>query len=180
MIQLRLAHMKGSVLNQTMKTLTQKRLKEVFSYCPDSGEFTRIRKPGSKKYGCVSSTRSEGYVVIRVDNVLYKSHRLAFLYMQGEFPQFYVDHINGIKDDNRFCNLRLATAAENNQNLRKARGVSKILGATWNSAKMKWHAQVKFQGRNYHFGDFDTPEKAASAYREAKARLHPFSETTPS
>ncbi len=84
--------------------LTQERLKEVLSYNPETGIFTRnpgIR--GGEKVG----TNSHGYVSIMVDGYLYQAHRLAWLYMEGYMPEQEIDHISRKRDDNRWCNLRV-------------------------------------------------------------------------
>jgi HNH endonuclease len=50
---------------------------------------------------------SDGYRVIEIDETEYFAHDLAWLWMTGEFPKGQIEHINGIKDDNRWCNLRI-------------------------------------------------------------------------
>jgi hypothetical protein len=68
--------------------------------------------------------------------VLYREHRLAWLYMTGEWPTHEIDHINGDRVDNRFCNLREATASENRWNSRKrVNNTSGYKGVSWDSAK---------------------------------------------
>lgn len=85
--------------------LTQKRLKELLKYNPDSGAFrwrvswTRTRLPA----GCI---HSDGYRRIEIDGRRYLASRLAWLYMKGRMPENFVDHINRIRDDNRWANLR--------------------------------------------------------------------------
>ena len=81
-----------------------------------------------------------------------------------------VDHINGIRDDNRLCNLRLVTQRENDQNRRKARGYS------WNKGCSKWEAYIRVDGVLRYLGLFTTEAAARAAYLKAKARYHP---TTP-
>lgn len=88
-----------------METLTQKRLKELFTYNPGTGYLIRkigVRGKRSKagdRAGCVQ--KSTGYRLIRIDGKNYREHRLIFLYMTGEFPAEQVDHINRVRDDIR-------------------------------------------------------------------------------
>ena len=96
--------------------ITQERLQELLHYNPGSGEFTRRVSRGNSKVGSVAGYIGEGYIVIGVDDEYYSAHRLAFLYMEGEFPPDQVDHINTVRSDNRWCNIRRCTAKENNNN----------------------------------------------------------------
>lgn len=98
--------------------LTQERLKHLLRYNPETGVFTWLVLPKRTRSnkGDIFGTWDRGYFVGQVDGVLYKLHRLAFLYMTGAFPPEQVDHINGVRSDNRWCNLRVCNNAENNQN----------------------------------------------------------------
>lgn len=87
--------------------------------------------------------------------------------VHGHFPQDQLDHINEIKDDNRLCNLRECSSAENNQN-RAAKGY------TYSKSCSKWQAQIMIKGVSTYLGIFDTEERASSAYKAAKFVTHPF------
>jgi len=96
--------------------LTQARLKELLLYDPDTGEFAKIKWLRLGRSGIVSRGKnSVGYIQIRIDDVLYVGHRLAWLYTYGHFPKT-LDHINGDKSDNRICNIRLVTTSQNAMN----------------------------------------------------------------
>ena len=161
-----------------MQELTQARLKELVHYDPDTGVFTWRITQGRCKAGAVAGTRSTGdYWTIRVDRHRYSAHRLAFLYMAGKWPDDVVDHVNGMRNDNRWSNLREATRAENMQNMRRARVDNRVglLGAAWDKHANKWLARIKLNGKQRHIGYFATAEAAHAAYLTAKAELHPFS-----
>ena len=118
--------------------LTQAELQSKFIYNPSNGIFTRIQT--SKNAGCI---KSNGYVVISINYKTYTAHRLAWLYMYGEFPKNCIDHINNNRLDNRICNLREATKQENNRNsLKSIKNKSGIKGIHWNKARNKWVAQI--------------------------------------
>lgn len=122
----------------------------------------------------VGTINGEGYLVCRIDDKVYLLHRLAFLYMTGSVPS-EIDHINGVRTDNRFANLRAISRGENNQNRRHAQGNSKsgLIGAHWMKEKGRWYSQIKKGGKNHFLGYFDTKEAAHAAYIEAKKRIHP-------
>lgn len=154
--------------------LTQERLKYVFSYNPETGLFTRLvaisRK--SKVGEIVGTINKNGYTVIRLDNETNYCHRLAWLYMTGSYPTNHIDHINGNRSDNRFCNLRDVLEQINHQNIRKPHKDSKsgFIGVT--KDKKKWASYIYINGKQTRIGSFNTPEEAHAAYIEAKRVCH--------
>ena len=160
--------------------LTQSRLQEILHYDPETGDFTwavrtstRIRAGDTAGY-----LRTDGYRVIKVNGRLYRAHRLAWLYVYGVWPADQMDHRNGVCDDNRLCNLREATNAENHQNQAKYdNNRSGFMGVRWHSRALKWASQITFAGRQKHLGLFGTPQAAHAAYLAAKAKFHTFNPT---
>lgn len=158
-----------------MKELTAERLREVLDYDPDTGVFTRKVRTGNVKIGDVAgSFNGKGYIRIGIDGRLHRAHRLAWLYVTGEWPKDQIDHINGDRGDNRLANLREVNNAENQHNLRKARAdnTTGFLGVSPRYGKFR--AYIMVDGKNKHLGCFPTPEAAHAAYLEAKRGLHPF------
>lgn len=103
-----------------------KKLKKLISYDPETGLFTRLvsSRTGRALAGFVYTPKSwNTYQQIKIDGVQYNAHRLAWAFMTGEQPDV-IDHINGLRHDNRFINLRNSSHAANIQsaNARKARG----------------------------------------------------------
>ena len=153
--------------------LTAERLRELLHYDPETGVFTRLVRSGPAKVGDAAGTATtSGYIQIRVDGGQYLAHRLAFLCMTGEWPSQFVDHVNGVRDDNRWSNLRPATPSENLQNVRRARADSQtgLLGVSRD--RQRFRAQIKVDGQHIYIGTFDTPEQAHAAYLAAKRKLH--------
>jgi len=156
--------------------ITQERLKELFTYDPDTGDFLRlITTSHNAKKGSIAGCNSRGYLVFSVDGILNFAHRMAWLYVTGKLPSNHIDHINGIKKDNRFINLRDVTNAINTQNTREARPCNKstnLLGATLDKRRGTFRSQIKINGKNIFLGDYKTPEKAHEAYIQAKRKYH--------
>lgn len=157
--------------------LNQKILKSVLHYNPDTGVFTWVvRTSNSVKVGDVAGGLSRGYICIRVNNKIYKGHRLAWLYMTGCFPIDQIDHKNGARHDNRFCNLREATRSQNQHNVFKptANSTSELRGVSYRKDCEKYVAHIGVDGINKYLGLFNTPEEASAAYLKAKKIYHPF------
>lgn len=115
----------------------------------------------------------KGYFRVRIFGVYYKSHHLAWLYMTGEWPENHIDHKNLNKSDNRWNNLRIATASQNQANRRAGRNnTSGFKGVSWSKQAKKWRSRFKKDGKETHIGYFDTPEDASLAYSNAAKRIH--------
>lgn len=147
---------------------------------PESGRFYRKIQSGPNKAGSeTGSVDKNGYVQIVVKGHKVYAHRLAWFLTTGTWPVGSIDHINGCKSDNRLCNLRPATQAQNLQNQSPVGRKSKsgLLGAHWVSRKNKWTSLIGVSGKNIYLGYFDDPESAHKAYCEAKAQIHKFNPT---
>jgi hypothetical protein len=153
--------------------ITQTRLKELLHYNPETGVFTWLESRGSVKKGSIASTRYNNYLGMGVDGTTHYAHRLAFLYMEGAFPEFEADHINSDKIDNRWSNLRKATRSQNMRNVGvKKRSTSCIKGVRFIKKRNKWSARIRHHGKQHWLGVFDTAEHASEAYKNAADRYH--------
>ncbi len=157
--------------------LTAARLREVLSYNPQTGAFFwRVFRSGRAIPGqqAAREPRRSGYATVFVDGYLYAAHRLAWLYVTGEWPKGYIDHADGSKSNNVFSNLREATHRQNMENQRNAHRNNKtgLLGVTLHPKNRKYQARIQVDGRPQSLGYFQTPEEAHAAYLEAKRRLH--------
>lgn len=152
--------------------LTIERLRELVSYDPETGLFTRIRK--NTNSGCGWPDKA-GYFYLMVDSRTYAVHRLAWFYMTGNWPIGEIDHINSIRNDNRFCNLRDVDRVTNMQNERKARKNNKsgFMGVHWRADRSRWVANIRVDGKSIRLGSFKTAEEAEKAYVEGKRFHHP-------
>lgn len=157
-----------------VKLLTQARLRRLFNYDPETGVFVRRVRRGNKRAGSVAGVGDgKGYIRIMVDGTQYRAHRLAWLYVTGKWPRKQIDHVNCVKDDNRFDNLREASNTENSRNApTRADNTSGHKGVYWHVMSGKWMARITVDRRRVHLGIFAHLEDAAAAYVEASARLH--------
>jgi hypothetical protein len=154
--------------------LTQKELKELLHYDPNTGIFTWcINKRGCKIGNIAGYCDPKNYIIIGINGKLYGAHRLAWLYVYGIWPKDQIDHIDGNPNNNRISNLRECDNRGNQQNKTKQKNnKSGYLGVYF--YRNKWVAQIKHQKKVYHLGRYNTPEEAHDAYLRAKAKLHSF------
>ena len=154
--------------------ITQKELQEHLHYDTGTGIFTWLISPARNvkagdAAGCIDS---RGYIQIKIKGVLYRAHRLAWLYVHGHFPPNGADHKNLTKSDNWISNLRPATDLENQKNTGKqSNNTSGFKGVCWEKQAKKWKARCVVNGKDHYLGLFDVAAEA-SAVREAFAQRH--------
>jgi len=151
--------------------ITQERLKEILEYDLLTGLFTYKVSRGNKKAGSTAGSlhKTNGYIEITIDGKSYYAHRLVFLFMLGKMPDDQVDHINHIKEDNKWLNLREVTASENHHNRAKnSNNTSGTAGVGWNKASNKWYAAIYVEGKQKHLGYFTDLEEAIAERKQAE------------
>lgn len=139
--------------------LTQDYLKEILHYNPSTGAFvwTENKQWRQKKTGYMDK---DGYHIIMIDGRNYRAHRLAWLYVYGEFPPHQTDHINHDRADNRISNLRSVTNQENQMNRRFTGNSSGFRGVYWDKPREKWASKIKVNQKMINIGRFDSIEEA--------------------
>ena len=148
--------------------LTQARLKELFSYDEQTGLFKRHRRLGPKR-DIAGHIANKGYRQIMVDCKLYMAHRLAWLYAYGDHPKDFIDHINRNPDDNRICNLRLATSSQNQQNTKiRITNTSGVKGIGYIHSSKSWRARITKEHKTYDLGRFKSLQDAVKARQDAE------------
>ncbi len=157
--------------------ITQEYLQSLYHYDKNTGIFTRLISRNKRhKVGEIAGTKNfEGYSVIIIDGISYRAHRLAWLYIYGSMPKNQIDHINGIKDDNRICNLREVSNAENQQNRVNLNKNNKSGVTGIDMRKGKYRVRICIDYKSIHIGEYKNIEDAKVALYEAKRKLHPFS-----
>ena len=150
--------------------ITQQELKKLFSYNEETGIFTRLTRPcNSVKIGDVVGytkkyTDSLFYLVVEIKSKQHFLHRLAHLYVTGEFPDGAIDHIDGNGLNNKWGNLRVVDAVENGKNKKRYKNnESGYQGVSFYNLTKKWRAAISVDGKKKHLGYFGT-------FKEAKDR----------
>jgi len=115
------------------------------------------RYAGKRGFTCLDG---HGYLMGQIFGRAYKAHRVMWALKYGKWPENQIDHINGIRNDNRICNLKSVNQSENNRNM-KIRSDNKTgyVGVSFDAARGKWHAQINSR----IIGRFDSIEDAAAA-----------------
>jgi len=161
-----------------MTELTQERLKYLLDYEPETGIFRwRVSAPSrpkpGKRAGCLKETECGTYRVIRVDDRLYRSARLAWFYVHGRWPVGDTDHRDTDKLNDAIGNLREATRSQNNINgPAHAHSELGIRGVGIDKERGKYRAQIMKNGKNHMLGRFDTLEEARAARNRAVVDMY--------
>jgi len=172
-----------------MKQLTQELVREFLHYDPDTGIFTWLERDlkwfkGEKQHCCDSwntrhaskvaggvftkSHNGKSYLQISIFDTNMSLHRLAWFYVNGVYPD-HVDHINGDGTDNRWCNLREATASQNSRNMKlSSLNTSGVTGVSWSESRQKWASSINVKGKRVFLGRFSDLDDAVNARKEAE------------
>lgn len=163
--------------NAYSSDLSAEQLREALNYDPETGAFTWLLSPsGPVRAGSAAGSKdSRGYVCIRLGGKAHKAHRLAWLYVNGEWPETDIDHANRNRADNRFVNLRLATKSENKQNSgRSVNNTSGQRGIYWCKLREKWAVHISVGNRRLHLGRYISLDDATAARKSAELKYHQF------
>jgi len=135
--------------------------RQYLQYTPETGDFIWVKNLGKKiKQGKVAgSFDKDGYVVVVFKTKVYKSHRLAWYLYYGKWPTGQIDHINGIRNDNRIINLRDVTSQGNNLNTKRHRE-NKVKYYNLHKPSNTWRVTKQINGKQKNFGYFKTEELA--------------------
>lgn len=164
-----------------MRVPTVEELQERLAYNAETGVLSW--KKARKKTVIGSPAKSldiAGYIQVSLGvGCVHKGHRIAWAIHYGKWPVDQIDHINGVRNDNRIANLREVNHQTNCQNIRLGSKSNKSTGflGVWRDAKREdgpkvYRAKIMFQGKQYHLGGFPSAEAAHQAYVKAKRKLH--------
>lgn len=159
-----------------MPKLTQARALALLRYDPETGMLVRRVGHRVRTERVIVSKTASGYVELMLDGEMHYAHRVIWLMQTGAFPVGAIDHLNGVRADNRWANLRDVGLDINAQNLYRAHRDSKsgLLGVEAHHSG-RYCARICTRGVKHYLGLFDTPELAHAAYLAAKSQHHPES-----
>jgi len=173
---------------------TPEMLRKLLSYDPETGKLFWLARPvdmfndgnhsaahraanwNARRAGSEAFTAPHiaGYRQGTVLNNVTLAHRVIWAIVHDEWPTNDVDHINGVRDDNRICNLRSVTRQENMRNAaRHKSNAAGVMGVAWDGTRGMWRARIMIDGRDNHLGYF-TDFDAACAARKAAEVEHGF------
>lgn len=156
-------------------------LRQLLRYDPETGKlFWRWRDDVPKSWNtkwagkeALTADDGEGYSAGKIFKHRFRAHRVIWAIVYGHWPEQSVDHINGLRSDNRIENLRKATLSENQWNKSASkRNTSGFKGVTWHSVTGKWQARVSKHGDTKYLGLFTNVDDAAAAYSAAASKMH--------
>ena len=155
--------------------MTQDEVKASFDYDPIKGVLiNKAQRAKRIKIGSEAGRlRLDGYRDVKVKNKYYLTHRLIWVFVTGSWPKNYIDHINQIKNDNRFCNLRDVTRSQNKQNTcLQINNSSGVKGVAWCKVNNQWLVRITLNKKIYYLGLFKNINAAALARKQAEEQLH--------
>lgn len=151
-----------------MKMITQQELKKLLNYNPITGVFNCINSKRIIKNGRINN---RGYITFFINKKSYLAHRLAWLYVYGNFPKDCIDHINHVKTDNRINNLRECSPFLNGQNNSKRKdNKSGFTGVFFSKSVNKWQVQIRINKKPIHLGIFENIDDAIECRKVANIK----------
>lgn len=181
-----------------MAELTQKELKELLHYDKETGIFTWLERSVEAFGHCKNpegqcnawNSRNSGKIagVKRKDRKLfyirifitlngngkgYQAHRLAFLYLDGEFPPYSVDHVDGDGTNNTRINLRKVSDQENKKNRSiQLNNTSGFNGVNWSERNKRWRVRIKIHGKEISGGHFVNKKDAIQKRKQMNLKYN--------
>lgn len=159
-------------------------LRQLLRYEPETGKlFWLPRDCTSRRFNsqyagkeALYCINNKGYPHGSIMAHRYNAHVVIWAITHGAWPSGQIDHINGVKTDNRLVNLRHVSAAENQRNMKRPiNNTSGIVGVGWCAGKRKWRASINVNDRTRHIGYFSDIADAATARKAAEVEYgyHP-------
>lgn len=153
--------------------LDKEKVRIAYNYDSNTGILTnKSNRRGVVVGNKVGSPTSKGHLFSTLDGKSFPTHKICFLHYHGHLPEF-IDHINGVRDDNRIKNLRGCTACQNQQNSKiQTNNTSGIKGVSWNKASRMWHTIIMSDNKKHFLGYFYDKEVAGQVVRIKRLELH--------
>lgn len=166
-------------MNLQAGKMTLEEARKIFDYNPKTGVLRWAVPPkgGVHSGSIIKGKCQKGYLRLGYKYKTYRVHRVIWLLVYGEWPKEQIDHINGIKDDNRICNLRAVSNRENHKNMPlRSDNTSGHTGVYWSKRENKWEVRIRSVGKFIFLGYFDDKRKAIEKRKqyERKLNFHPL------
>jgi hypothetical protein len=153
---------------------------QLLAYEPETGvlRWKVDRSPRVRAGDEAGNITGNGYRKLVINKRVIFAHRIAWLLCHGKWPDGYVDHINGVRTDNRIANLRDVSHQANSQNMTRLPKSNKtgVLGVRKHvdkSGRDRFIPFIKLRGNERKLGTYDTLEEAAAVRRAAAAEFYP-------
>jgi len=157
-------------MERTDNHFTKDYLQSLFLY--KNGQLHWKKTKGRRVANTIAGTKSHHYWQICIDYVIYRTHRLIWIYHYGNSP-YLIDHINGNTFDNKIENLRECNSHQNQFNKKISKNnVSGIKGVGWCKQKNQWRARIMIDGKDCHIGFFDNLQDAKETIRLKRVEIH--------
>lgn len=156
------------------KYIEAEQLRDLLSYDLETGFFYWKERGRGRKFGMPAGgiSNTDKYIYLCIHQRRYGAHRMAWLHVHGVMPPHEIDHVNGIRHDNRFSNLRSCTRLENSRNVkRRTDNTTGIKGVSFEPKKNTWYAYISIDKRMRNLGHFKTMGEAVTA-RSVAQKLH--------
>lgn len=164
---------RGYSIILTTNMITRDYVNQLYEYNPSTGDFIRKTSRGGSLAGSVAGAKDKlGYVRLSIDGRLYLAHRLAFLIMEGKFPEGNVDHKDGNPSNNSWNNLRNCTQQQNIQNSKGRGKYYKNVYFTGGGRNKPYNVKIEVNGVIKSFGYYATPEEADEVASLIRDMLH--------
>lgn len=154
--------------------MTYDQVHALLDYDPTTGVFrwrVRVNRSSANAGDIAGCVDADGYRIITIKGRSYKAHRLAWLYVHGEWPSGHLDHKDNYPGNDWIDNLRPATRSQNGANKGPpSNNTSGYKGVSWNTRSQKWVAKIFVRGRLHYLGLFTTAEEGHVAYSRAAAK----------
>lgn len=150
--------------------MNQELLHQLFEYV-DGELYWKVSRGKAKVGKMAGSIDSGGYKQLNYCSKPYSIHRLIFLMHHGYMPKM-VDHINGIRSDNRIENLREADNRLNQYNAKKQPSTSGAKNVHWDDKSKEWRVRININGKRTQIGRFADLELAELIAIEARDKYH--------
>jgi hypothetical protein len=158
-------------IKEKRSTLTADWLRENMVYEPEIGVFLwRVRGPGRVMGKTLGSKNWDGYLAMKIMGDLYYAHRVAWLYVNGVWPEGTIDHIDRNRSNNAISNLRLATHSQNSARKRTKRYIAPARGVMPQGPGFV--SRIYMNGKRHYLGYFKTVEAASAAYQAKAKEVH--------